>query len=95
MAADAHTTTDHDTIRNWAEKRGGKPATVPGTEAGAEDAGILRIDFPGQGAELKEISWEEFFDKFDKSKLAFIYQEKTEDGNISRFSKFVSRESAA
>jgi len=39
-------TTNHDEIRKWAEARGGKPATVKGTESHGE-AGVLRIDFPG------------------------------------------------
>ena len=35
---ESKTTTDHDEIRRWAEERGGKPATVKGTESGGEDA---------------------------------------------------------
>lgn len=85
-------TTDHDTIRKWVEARGGKPATVKGT-SGKNESGVLRIDFPGRGAEdsLEEISWDEFFNKFEESKLAFLYQEETKSGEESRFSKFVSR----
>jgi len=41
---------------------------------------------------LEEISWEEFFEKFDESHLQFLYQDKTKDGKISRFHKFVSRD---
>lgn len=91
MADTSTTTTDHDTIRRWVEDRGGRPATVKGTGDG--EAGILRIDFPGRGDDeaLREISWDEFFDKFDQEDLAFVYQEKTADGEESRFSKFVSR----
>jgi len=89
------TTTNHDEIRKWAEARGGKPATVKRTEDNGE-AGVLRIDFPGySGAgSLEEISWEEFFKKFDEKKLAFLYQDKTSSGEQSRFFKFVSRETA-
>src|SRR3712207_5562878 len=55
---ESKTTTDHDEIRRWAEERGGKPATVAGTESGGDDAGVLRIDFPGgEGDRLEEISW--------------------------------------
>lgn len=90
----SHTTTDHDTIRRWVEKRGGHPATVSATAEPGE-AGILRIDFPGYGGEetLEEISWDEFFEKFDAAGLAFLYQEHTAEGEISRFSKFVHQES--
>ena len=41
-----HTTTDHDFIRRWVEERGGWPARVVGTSRG-NDAGLIRIDFPG------------------------------------------------
>jgi hypothetical protein len=90
--AQAKSTTDHETIRRWAEERGGHPVTVKGTGAG-EDAGILRIDFPKQGTDegLEPISWDEFFEKFDDNDLQFLYQEETEDGNVSRFNKFVNK----
>ncbi len=92
MAGESKTTTNHDEIRRWVEKRGGRPATVKGTGNG--EAGILRIDFPGRGEDeqLEPISWEDFFDKFEESNLAFVYQETTSDGDESRFSKLVSRD---
>jgi hypothetical protein len=90
--SEAHRTTDHETIRKWTEERGGHPATVKATAQGAE-AGILRIDFPDYGGEeaLEQIDWDDFFDKFEESKLAFLHQDKTDDGQTSRFCKFVSR----
>ncbi len=90
--SEAMTTIDHDEIRRWAEERGGKPATVAGT-GGKDDAGILRIDFPDRGDPdaLQEITWEEFFEKFEENELAFLHQDKTKDGKLSRFSKFVTR----
>jgi len=93
MAGDSKTTTDHQKIRTWVEQRDGKPATVKGT-GGDGEAGILRIDFPGYSGEqsLKEISWDEFFEKFEQSKLAFLYQDQTSAGEKSRFFKFISRE---
>ena len=85
-------TTDHRTIQEWAEARGGKPAHVKRT-GGKDDVGILRIDFPGySGANsLEEISWEEFFEKFDDSNLALLYQEETAAGERSNFNKLISR----
>jgi hypothetical protein len=86
-------TTDHAKIRNWAEARNGKPARVQRTGEG-EDVGLLRIDFPednDEEEELEEITWDEFFEKFDEKRLAFVYQEKTAGGEPSRFNKFVSR----
>ena len=93
MSTLSQTTTDHEQIRRWAEERGGKPAHVKGT-GGGDDTGIIRIDFPGySGAgKLEEISWDEFFEKFDEQGLALVYQEKTAEGQKSNFNKLVSRE---
>lgn len=90
MAA-ANTTTDHETIRRWVEKHGGFPAAVKGTEGRGDDPGLLRIDFPGYSGQqsLERISWEDFFRKFEDSKLAFLYQDEKD----SRFNKLVSRDS--
>jgi hypothetical protein len=91
--SEAHTTTNHNVIRKWAEERGGRPATVKATEEDGE-AGILRIDFGPKDERLEEISWDEFFRKFDEVNLAFLHQDRTKDGNLSRFFKFVRRSSA-
>ena len=89
--ARAQVTTSHNKIKKWAESRGGHPADVKGT-GGKSDAGILRIDFGPPEEKLEEISWEEFFEKFDEAELAFLYQDKTASGEPSRFHKFVSRD---
>src|SRR3954466_6063174 len=91
----SNTTTDHEEIRRWAEERGGRPSTVRGT-GGNDDIGILRIDFPGYsgGDSLEEISWDEWFQKFDENGLALLYQETTANGQRSNFNKIVSRETA-
>jgi len=89
---EAKVTTDHEEIQNWIEERGGSPAIVKGTERGG--SALLRIDYPGYSGEdtLEPITWEEFFEMFDQNKLAFLYQDKTESGGQSRFSKFVERD---
>src|SRR5437868_8069144 len=89
-------TIDHDEIREWVEARGGKPASIAGTEHKGEAAGLLRIDFPtgASNPPLEPISWEEFFQKFDEEKLALVYQEEKADGKTSYFCKFVNRDSA-
>lgn len=84
-------TTDHDTIRAWIESRGGVPTVVKGTE-GEDGEGLLRIDFAERDEKLEEISWDEFFDTFEDRGLAFLYQDKTKDGEESRFFRFVKRE---
>ena len=81
------TTTNHHEIRRWAEARDGHPAIVRTKENG----GVLRIDFGEPEEGLDPIEWGEFFKIFDKNDLAFLYQEKTQDGAISRFNKFVAR----
>jgi hypothetical protein len=92
MSASSKVTIDHDEIRAWVEARGGKPSDVIGT-GGKEDVGLLRIDFPGYSGEgsLEEISWDEFFEKFEEKQLAFLYQEETADGHESRFCKLINR----
>jgi hypothetical protein len=89
------TTADHDEIRRWAEEHGGRPARVRGTGGDdAGDAGVLRIDFPGGAGEedLEPISWDEWFETFDKQGLALVYQERKADGEDSTFAKLVRRE---
>src|SRR5206468_11591524 len=93
--AASYTTTDHEVIKAWAQARGGRPASVEGTENGS-DAGILRLEFPegpqGDSSELDSVEWDAFFETFDQRNLAFVYQEKTSGGEVSRFNKFVSRQ---
>lgn len=77
-------TTDHQEIRSWVEERGGKPAAVKGTGSG-DDPGVLRIDFPDYTGEepLRQISWEQFFEKFEKERLAFLCQEDTKAPSVN------------
>ncbi len=72
-------TRNHELIRRWAEERGGKPARVRGTRD------LLRISFGRSLENLEEITWDEFFQVFDRNNLVFVYEEAPE----SRFAKFV------
>jgi hypothetical protein len=76
-------------------ERGAKPAAVKST-GGKDDVGIIRLDFPGYSGEgsLEEISWEQFFEKFEESKLALVVQETTAEGQKSNFNKLVKRDGA-
>lgn len=91
------TTTDHEEIRRWAEERGAIPSEVASTERD-DEPGILRFQFPNaknaNDSALKEISWEEFFEKFDNSGLALVYQDVTAEGQKSNFNKLVHPENA-
>lgn len=87
MPSNTKVTIDHDEIRRWAQQRGGKPAVVKGT-------GIIRLDFPGYSGEgkLQPVDWDQFFERFEESKLALIYQDKTAKGQRSNFNKLAGRE---
>jgi hypothetical protein len=89
--AASFTTRDHDVIRTWAESRGGTPADVQGT--GDKGAGVLRIEFRDEGDRLEDVGWDAFFATFDDSDVDFLYQERTSDGSVSRFHKFVRSDS--
>jgi hemerythrin superfamily protein len=86
--AGAKATINHKRIRSWVESKGGCPAQVKRT-GDDDDVGIIRIDYPGYSGKqsLEKISWDDFFEKFEKSKLAFLYQDEED----SRFSKLVKR----
>lgn len=87
----AKTTTDHDTIRQWAESHGGRPAVVKSTR-GRKGVGILRIEFPeapvSDHEALEVITWEDFFKQFEDAELALVYDEK------SNFNKLIGRDTA-
>ncbi len=87
--SESRITTNYQEIKQWTEERDGRPVHIKGT-GDASDPGVLRIEFPEE--DLEGISWEEFFRKFDESNLAFLYQDKLEDGRESRFHKFINRQ---
>lgn len=80
----ATATTDHAQIRSWVETNNGRPACVKGTGKG-KDPGILRIDFDEKEESLKAISWDKWFEWFDRNELALLHSDET------RFNKLVSR----
>lgn len=82
-------TTHHEVIRQWAEDRGGVPATVAGTEH-EDHLGVLRFDFGDDNDRLRRVSWEEWFATFDSRELNFIYQEERSDGRQSNFFRLES-----
>ena len=86
--AETKQTTDHATIKKWVEDRNGVPAMIGGT-AGGGDGEMIRVYFEQkiENSDLKEIGWDEWFEQFEKSKLALLHS--TEAGNT--FNKLVSR----
>lgn len=82
-------TTNYKEIKEWAEKHGGVPSVVKGTEDNSSGEGVLRIHFPKKSDDngsFDEISWEEFFKEFDKNNLALLHDP---NGN---FNKLVRRD---
>ncbi|WP_330255424.1 hypothetical protein OG874_13230 [Nocardia sp. NBC_00565] len=80
-------TRNHDVIRRWAEQRGARPATMPGSEYNGR-LGVLRFDFPGYGgAVLRAVGWDEWFATFDARRLSFRYQERSANGGPSNFNR--------
>ncbi|MDW6023599.1 hypothetical protein SAZ10_17760 [Mesorhizobium sp. BAC0120] len=86
--SEASTTTNHNEIRKWVEDRSGHPAVV----RTGKEGGILRIDFGEPDESLEPVEWDEFFEIFEDNNLAFLHQDKANNGQLSRFNKFVERE---
>lgn len=85
------TTTDHDTIRKWAQQHGGKPARIVGTGAKDphENAGLIRIEFREPNDKFEEIEWDDFFNQMDENGLAMILQHQHADGSPTTFNRFI------
>jgi hypothetical protein len=89
--------TDHKEVMTWAEQHNAKPALME--DKSAERKHGIRFDFPGSGDEelLSEetssriVSWEDFFEVFDRENLALIlYGENHKD--LSWAYRFVKRD---
>jgi hypothetical protein len=77
-AAQVVFTRDHELIKQWAERRQAMPATGEETGSGpatskVNDGGAgVRFNFPGIGP-FRPISWEEWFENFDRHGCAFVH----------------------
>jgi len=93
---DLNMTTDHQEIRSWVSRRQGVPALSAKAQDG-QPAGQLLIRFPRHVVpqtsciKAKEISWDEFFERFDRDNLALLHQEQTTSGRLSYFSRLIGR----
>ncbi|WP_132061468.1 lamin tail domain-containing protein [Halorussus amylolyticus] len=87
------TTTDHDTIREWVERRNATPTAGRETESDA-DRRALGIDFPDAESDedFEPVAWDAFFETLGEASLAFRYKETNRNGEQSRFYRFVRRE---
>jgi hypothetical protein len=77
-------TADHAEIRRWVEEHGGHPGLV---EA-ADGRDRLAVAFDADDG--RRVSWDEFFERFDRESLAFAY-EPDGNGEARVSAKLVSR----
>jgi hypothetical protein len=83
-------TTDHAEIRSWAENHKAVPTELLSQELDHEPM-VLRMMFPQMAADRNDIrvlTWEEFFSKFDLLGLTFVY-----DDNSSGYNELLQIES--
>lgn len=76
-------TTDHDEVRTWIEEGNGQPGKMADTE-------LLAVYFGSREEDIAPIEWDEFFEIFDRSNLAFMYEERS-TGDTSSFFEFIDR----
>ncbi len=75
--------TDHDEVRTWIEEGNGQPGKMADTE-------LLAVYFGAPESDITPIEWEEFFEIFDRSNLAFMYEDRSA-GDTSSFFEFIDR----
>jgi len=75
---------DHGVIQQWAARHKAEPATGEATASGpatveVNDGGAgIRFNFPSL-ARFRPITWEEWFENFDRYGLTFVYEEEVAD----------------
>jgi hypothetical protein len=81
LALRTQATRDREAIRSWARLHDAEPATGEATTSGpsivdVNDGGAgIRFNFPGFGR-FRPISWDEWFDHFDRYHLMFVYADE-------------------
>jgi hypothetical protein len=77
-------TIEHEQIIAWTLSRGGHPAIQQQSDEHVSPV----ISFT---SEEGDVSWEEWMSIFDKDEWAFIYQDRTPEGELSRTWKITPR----
>jgi hypothetical protein len=77
-------TADHAEIRRWVEEHGGYPGLVEAAD------GRERLAVAFDAEDERRLSWEEFFERFDRESLAFAYDPEG-NGDATTTAKLVSR----
>jgi len=78
-------TIEHAQIIEWTRTRGGHPVIK---RARTAEAARPVICF---SAEDGEVSWDEWMSVFDHGQWAFIYQDRTQEGDLSRTCRIIPR----
>jgi hypothetical protein len=77
-------TRDRELITSWAARHQAEPATGEATGSGpatvdVHDGGAgIRFNFPGFGR-FRPITWDEWFQNFDRHGLSFVYEESPDN----------------
>lgn len=79
-------TRDPRTIMAWAQQRDAVPAVVR-TPGSADRLDELRLDVRGASpdGDDERVSWDEWLNTFMTADLRFVYQERTEAGELSTY----------
>jgi hypothetical protein len=77
-------TADHAEIRRWVEEHGGYPGLVEVADGRERLAVAFGADHE------RRLTWEEFFERFDRESLAFAYDPEG-NGEATATAKLVSR----
>jgi hypothetical protein len=93
MLFEGKVTTDRNFIRKWVEMRHGRPARRK-ADAAQRPNPELQIVFADPAdsqmdSSLEAIDRDQFFEQFDHDQLAFLYQEWTTSGGLSRDFRFL------
>jgi hypothetical protein len=76
-------TRNHEVIESWAVQLHGKPAMLK-SRAGGDATEMLRFQVTDRRqSEYDLVSWNEWFQVFDRADLVFIFQERADDGSVS------------
>jgi hypothetical protein len=82
-----YVTIDHDVIPSWAASRHARPSM----SEGMSQPSPLFFDLGPPDAGLVEVSWNDFFEEFERDNLAFFYRDTDPAGQRDDLRGFVSR----
>jgi hypothetical protein len=78
-------TIEHAQIMEWTQSRGGSPVIDKSSD---NVCPVIRFNSDGHGT---QVSWDEWMSAFERGEWAFIYQDRTADGELSRSWKVIPR----